>query len=156
MKTIQLTQNKITLVDDEDYEYLSQWKWNAFKTKNGFYAARCIWVNKKPKNIYMHRLIMNTEKGLMCDHIDHDTLNNQKSNLRNCTRQQNQLNKNLYCHSKNKYKGMTYHTGAYTVSVNYQNKRYYLGRFKDEIEAAKAYDKKALELHGEFANLNFK
>jgi hypothetical protein len=157
MKTIQLTKDKIALVDDEDYEYLNQWKWNAYKkTDSIFYAARCVWVDKKPKNIYMHRVIMKTERGMMCDHIDHDTLNNQKNNLRNCTRQQNQFNKNKYSVSKNKYKGVSFNGYSWIAKIQFNKKHYYLGTFKTEIDAAKAYDEDAKKYHGEFANLNFK
>jgi len=94
MKEIELTQGQVAIVDDEDFEYLSQWKWRASWHENNksFYAARADRSTGKYKTIYMHRLIMQTESGLECDHIFHNTLDNRKSVLRNVTRSENQRN----------------------------------------------------------------
>jgi hypothetical protein len=93
------------------------------------------------------------------DHIDHNGLNCLESNMRNCTHQENRCNNTP--HGKSKYLGVYYlrirNKYEYiTAGIYFNYKRIHLGYFKSEIEAAKAYDKKALELYGEFANLNFK
>ena len=95
MKQIPLTQGKFTLVDDEDYDFLMQWKWCALKCGSNFYAVRpeTRTDNPKRKHIRMNRVLANTPDDLVCDHIDRDSLNNQKINLRNCTMKNNCRNK---------------------------------------------------------------
>jgi len=101
MKIIKLTKEKFTLLDDEDFDEINKFKWQATKTG---YATR----NTKGKTIRIHRLVMNAPKGMMVDHIDHNTLNNQKSNLRICTHTQNQQNQKNRQHGRgsSKYKGV--------------------------------------------------
>lgn len=156
MRKIELTQGKVAFVDDEDYDYLNQWKWYAQNTKCGFYAARGCVKNKNSGKIFMHRVIMATEKGMMCDHADHNTLNNQKSNLRNCTALQNQLNKSSHKNSTSKYKGVSWFNGKWIAQTRFNKTKIYIGRFENEIDAAMAYDKKVKEFNKEFVNLNFK
>jgi hypothetical protein len=157
MKQIPLTQGKFALVDDEDFEYLNQYKWCAVtkKRKDGnegtFYAIT-------HPGIRMHRLIMNAPKELEVDHIDGDGLNNQKHNLRNCTRLQNVLNQKIQQTNKktSKYRGVLWNGKRnWRVQIQYKSKVYYLGYFVCEEEAARCWDKKAEELFGEFARLNF-
>ena len=156
MKTIELTQGQVALVDDEDYEYLMQWKWFAKKHRQTFYAARSKKTNGICDRIYMHRIILKTPKNMECDHVDHNGLNNQKHNLRNCTNHQNHMNRISWGNSI--YLGVTYDKSRklYMSKIQKKYKKFYLGRFKTEIAAAMAYDIKAKELFGEFANLNFK
>ena len=96
MKKIILTKGQEALVDDEDFEYLSQWKWTAQwnpHTKS-FYAARNRTISfGVRKKTYMARIIMNTPENMICDHISHNTLDNRKENLRNVTRSQNGMNR---------------------------------------------------------------
>ena len=150
MKEIQLSKGKITLVDDEDYQYLNQWKWYSYKIGNSYYSHAVI----KYKTVIMHRLIMNCPTNLVIDHIDHDGLNNQKSNLRICTQRQNTVNRMPF--GKSKYKGVYFDGNRIRAIINYNNKKRYLGSFKNEMDAAKAYDEAAKKHHGEFAYLNFK
>ena len=82
MKKIKLTQNKYTLVDDEDFDYLNQFNWCAHKEKYNFYAVRT--DNKLKKCIRIHRVIMNCPDSKFIDHKDGNGLNNQKENLRLC------------------------------------------------------------------------
>lgn len=155
MKTIPLTQGKVALVDDEDFEYLSQFKWAAHKTGPNLYADRYSAINGHGGRIQMHREIMCFPKGMEIDHIDHNGLNNQKNNLRVCTRKQNAANTKSY--GKSKYRGVFIDRDKYIrAAIKIQDKYTYLGSFKTEIDAAMAYDKMAKKYYGEFANLNFK
>ena len=156
MKEIKLTQNKVVMVDDEDFEWLNQWKWHVQKDKNRWYAVR----NDKMANVRMHRLILDLKSfkydKRIIDHKDNNGLNNQRHNLRICNNSQNQMNRNLT--SSSGYKGVSWHklNNKWTAQVRFNKKNYHLGYFNDKREAALAYDKKATELFGEFAKTNFK
>ena len=157
MKEIQLTQGKVALVDDEDFEYLNQWKWYANNLCGKFYAVRSKRINKKYAGyLLMHRVIMNPIKGFVVDHCNGDTLNNTKSNLRVCTYSQNRMNSVKTVYNKSGHKGVCWHkTGNKWVSKIEINKTvHYLGLFYDLKEAAKAYNEAAIKFHGEFAKLN--
>lgn len=159
MKKIPLTQGYFALVDDEDFESLNRVKWYAQKVQYGGYRATrtcyCPLVKQKCQ-LYMHRQITNCPHRLQVDHVDHNTLNNQKSNLRICTNTQNQGNSKP-CISTSKYKGITWYKRdkkwEAQIKINY--KTIHLGRFNSEIEAAKVYDIAAKKHFGEFAYLNF-
>jgi hypothetical protein len=151
MKFIQLTQNKYAIVEDEDYEYLNQWKWYYH---NG-YAIRNVYRNRKLiKCIRMHRLIMNTPDDMEVDHINGNRSDNRKANLRNCTHAQNTRNAKPQARSKSGFKG---------VSWNKKNKKWivvarrnvYLGSFRDSRDAALVYDAWARKHYDEYAKLNF-
>lgn len=157
-KEIQLTQGKVAIVDDEDYNYLNQWKWLAIKQKNDkFYVARNIPVsNKKQSKIWMHRFIMNPEKGMVIDHLDGNPLNNQKNNLRICTHAENMRNSNIPKNNTSGFKGVSFvkKHNTYESSIRINNIKIYLGYYIDPIEAARAYNAAALKYHGEFAHIN--
>lgn len=155
MKEIKLTQGYVALVDDEDFEYLNQFSWHADKSKTNIYASRKITVNGKRINQRMQWDVMGNK---WCDHIDLNGLNNQKSNLRKCTKQQNNMNQKPRKNSSSKFKGVSWKKkiNKWQSQIEFNKKGIYIGVFQSEIEAAKAYDKKALELFGEFAWLNFK
>jgi len=155
MRQISLTQDKFVMVDDWNYNWLNQWKWFAQKSKNGYYAARMITYKGKRKLIPLHRLVMDTPIGYEVDHIDHNGLNCQEYNMRNCTHQQNNINTKPW--GKSKYMGVFITQGRYIqAKIQSNNKAIHLGSFKTEKLAAHAYDKAAVKYHGEFANLNFK
>lgn len=150
MKEIELTQGKVAIVDDEDFEYLSQWKWcAAFMTRN-FYAAKSISINGQRKVILMHRFILNPEKNMVVDHINGNTLDNRRENLRICTPRENSRNRKKRTISKNKYKGVANSNGKFIARIEI-----HLGTFENEIDAAKAYNEAAKNLFGDFAKLNF-
>ncbi len=162
MKKIPLTRGQFALVDDEDFEELSKHKWYVNIVHNTGYAHRqyrdSSIKNKKGKSkqvlVLMHRIIVNAPDGIEIDHIDGNGLNNQKSNLRFCTHAQNLGNQRS---RMKKYKGVCKSaSGSYFAVITYRYKSKRLGTFSSEISAAKAYDKAAIELFGEFANLNFK
>jgi hypothetical protein len=158
MKEIQLTKGFVALIDDEDYDLLIQFNWHVRDDRNNLYAATNLAINGRGRTVPMHRIIMNTPLGLEVDHRDHNGLNNQKHNLRNCTRTENGRNCRPKINCKSKYKGVKFDNKHINGKVyNYiradiQNT--YIGSFKTEEDAARAYDKKAIELYGEFANLN--
>lgn len=139
MKEINLTQGKVALVDDEDFEELSQYKWFAQKAVNTFYAERVDMTTGKPKKIKMHREIMKTHKGMETDHIDHNGLNNCKSNLRNVTHRQNGQNRGE--DKSSKYAGVSWHKVSmkWSARIRINKKRKYLGYFDTELEAHHAY-----------------
>lgn len=125
------------------------------------YLRVALYENRVCKNHAVHRLaaaefIENPHNLPMVDHIDGNRKNNAINNLRFCTNSQNQMNSVKKPHTSSQFKGVSLHTSTnlWIASVTKQGKRYHLGLFTDEIEAAKAYNKKAIELFGEFANLN--
>lgn len=161
MKYIQLTQNQQALVDDEDFERLSKYKWH-FNKKN--YARTNIYDKdlKKETSIGMHQMIMNTPKGMVTDHINGNGLDNRKENLRICTQANNLANKSKQSNGFTSiYKGVRMRTDRpgnwrkWTAAVKKGITRIHAGSFYTEIEAAKAYDEVAKKIHGEFAKLNF-
>lgn len=150
----------IALVDEEDFEWLSQWNWKMASYGKYCYCFRSKRENKsKIQHFYMHREIMKKhgllEEGKLIDHIDRNPLNNQKSNLRCCTRAENSRNREKIKGGLSKYLGVSLHSGKYwSAQIKNNSKSIYLGSFKTEIEAALAYNEAAKKYHGEFANLN--
>lgn len=155
MKKIKLTKNQLALVDDEDYEYLSLFSWQAQRIGNGKY--RTITWTKRPNRTFlrMHTLIMNPPRGMEVDHIDGNPLNNQKSNLRICTHANNMLNRSKEKGNTTGYKGVSFQKNRYISRIRVNNKEYWIGSFDSPEDAAKAYDDAARIYHGEFAKLNF-
>jgi hypothetical protein len=156
-KEIILTQGKVAIIDDDDYEYLNQWKWFANNKNGKFYVVRNITVSKnKQSSIFMHRFIMKPNKGMIIDHLDGNPLNNQKSNLRICTHAENMRNSKISINNKSGYKGVSYQEDRnnYRAQIKFNNKKINIGDFIDPIDAARAYNAAALKYHGEFANLN--
>jgi len=160
MRKIPLTQGKFALVDDADFEWLSQWKWCAIKWGNTWAATRNeTGVTRRQHIVYMHRTILNLCRGSrwVTDHINHNGIDNRRCNLRVCTPQQNQWNYPKIKNTSSKYKGVSKHKdGGWVSNIVCNKKQIYLGYFKNERLAADSYDRKAIELFGEFANLNNK
>jgi len=159
MKEIKLTQGKVALVDDEDYEHLSRFKWYASRAKNNFYATRRgrPGLGEKRTTIFMHRIIIGTPENLDTDHEDGNTLNNQRYNLRSCTRAENDHNRRGYKANVSGYKGVTRSRrlhNPWRATIKFKNKTTPLGNYKTKEEAALAYNEKASELFGKFAYLN--
>jgi hypothetical protein len=161
MKEIKLTQGLVALVDDEDFDYLNQWKWYAYKNGNVYYTKRNLTINGITTQITMHSDIIKILDGMMVDHIDHNGLNNQKHNLRLCTHAQNQHNRLRNKVNKTGFKGVYYYTNKRNGNVlikafiKINGNKNHIGYFNTTIDAARAYDKKAIELFGEFACTNF-
>jgi len=150
VKMIPLTNGFYAYVDAEDYEWLNQWHWRAYSAG---YAAR--W--EKGKLIYMHRQIMQPPPGKIVDHISGNGYDNTRANMRNITRRQNMYNKGKHIGTSSIYKGVSYDKRRHQwhAAIRFGKERFYLGYFDTEAEAARVYDRKAVELFGEFAGLNF-
>jgi hypothetical protein len=160
MKEISLTRGKVALVDDEDFEWLNQWNWCYRTPKSGKnamgYAIRMTQKDHVRTRIHMHRLIMNTPPELEVDHINGNRIDNQKSNLRNCTHQQNIFNKTNLWNNTSGYRGVSLYYSKYWVArITINVKISHIGTYKTAEEAAHAYDIKAVKCFGEFAGLNF-
>jgi len=149
MRKIKLSNGLITLVDDEDYEELSKYRWHGGGGRNE-YTCPVRW--EKGKSVYMHRQIMKCPKGMVVDHIDHNRLNNTKSNLRICTVSQNTQNKK----DNGKFQGVHWDNThkKYRSRIRVNGERKHLGYFDDLNVAALHYNEAAKQYYGEQAKLN--
>ena len=170
------------LLDESDYKFVTNvpWSWYLrkfkYKDKEKWYGEAKLTKGQMLKYkelfpdhyiapsgcIMMHKFIMNAPKGMCVDHINHDGLDNRRENLRICTYSQNSQNKRRRVDSKSGYKGVHQISEKYKLKKRFMaylrpkgQKRIRLGHYLTAEEAAKAYDKKAKELFGEFAELNF-
>jgi hypothetical protein len=137
-------------VDKDDYEWLSQWTWHAY---GDGYAGR----REKGKLIAMHREIMKAPKGMLVDHADGNRANNCRWNLRVCTYAQNQHNKRKQHGASSQFKGVTYSKryDKWRAHCRAEGWPCHISYCDDEVEAARAYDRAAVERFGEFARPNF-
>lgn len=152
MKQVPLTQGKVCLVDDEDFDYLSQWKWHY---NNHGYAVRNQVINGKHEIFYLHREIMEPRPWELVDHINGDGLDCRKENLRLCTNQQNLWGQKKRIGSRSKYKGVSKDKKGWRASIQVNGKQVYIRPFPTEHFAAMAYDLWAKDLYGEYARTNF-
>jgi hypothetical protein len=158
-KIIQLTQGKVAIIDDEDFERVNKYKWCWAGGYRRNYAVTRIGKNnpdyKQGYYLLMHRLVMKTSRDLHVDHIDGNGLNNQKINLRNCTRGQNAANTKIRKNNTSSFTGVSQvHEKLFCAGIFYNGKRFHLGYFPDASSAAFAYNKAAKLYFGEFAKLN--
>lgn len=153
MKCIQLTQHQFAIIDDEDYDTLCKFKWRVKEESNTMYAIR----DNRKTTVRMHRQILNIiDSNYNVDHINGNGLDNRKCNLRVCTQAQNVCNTKPRQGTSSKFKGVSWNPqkNKFHAYVNFNKKRFFLGYYNSETEAAKAYNQKASELFGEFARLN--
>lgn len=157
MTEIPLTRGYVTIIDDADAPFVAQHKWYASTRPGGFlpYAVRSVWTPERVKRIYLHRVLMNAPTGLQVDHINHDSLDNRRCNLRIATSAENQANRVSERGQKLKGAYLQARTGRWRAQISVNQKVLHLGCFATEEEAARAYDLAALEVFGEFASLNF-
>lgn len=148
MKQIPLTRGQFALVDDADFEMLSQWRWTATPSQHGWRAYR----RSNGKTLYMHVQIMGFPKSEV-DHRNRNGLDNRRDNLRLATRQQQAANSDWK--RPHNYRGIFPKQNRWIARITFESKGHYLGCFRTAIDAAKAYDQAALKFFGEFAVLNF-
>lgn len=164
MKEIPLSQGKVALVDEIDFDAVSKYKWFAHfdgynwyaKKKNGIKGTRKRGIRHKP--ITMHAFLMEPPVGVVIDHKDWNGLNNQRRNLRICTHAQNCQNGRQRCANKSGFKGVSWkrRNNKWCAQIAVLGKIIHIGLFGVAKDAAKAYDVAALKHHGEFALTNEK
>jgi hypothetical protein len=159
MAEVPLSRGRVAIVDNEHYEWLAKVKWYVITPGKCSYAAHDTYIDEKRHCIYMHRLVMGlamkNSGSTLVDHINGDSLDNRRENLRFATKAQNSWNVPALGGSS-KYKGVQKHgqCAGWTAGIKANNVRHYLGLFKTESEAAIAYNEAAVRLHGNFAKLN--
>jgi hypothetical protein len=172
-KEIPLTKGKVAIVDAADFEWLSQWKWHYSAASDGRhgYARRAIYLGggsgaPKLRRIKMHREIMDAPVGIMVDHVNGDTLDNRRRNLRLAHDWQNGANRSANSNKPHPYKGVYYvkpkssdgpwkcWVAILVESTTGKKRRHSLGMYHTPQEAAQAYNQAAKEYFGEFALLN--
>jgi hypothetical protein len=146
MKTIPLTQNMVALVDDDDFEKLSKYKWC-------LHGAGYAHASIEGKKVLMHRMIMGFPN-CEIDHINHKKTDNRKENLRPCTRQENSWNMKVQSRNKTGYKGVFWNKERkkYEAQIKVDGRSINLGRFSTPFEASEAYKSAAKKYFGEYSN----
>jgi len=146
----------VAFVDDADYEAVSQFNWHVKKCGDLVYAHRNL---KNPDGVWttqtLHKFLI--PEAVFVDHEDRDGLNDQRYNLRPCTRSQNGGNRKRNKNGSSNFKGVGWHIRIkkWAARIGFNSKRIHIGFFNSEEDAARAYDEAAKKYHGEFARLNF-
>lgn len=145
---IELTQGKVALIDDEDFEKISKSSW-CFDSSNGYPVSRI-----KGIRVRLHRFILKPHKGEYVDHINRNKLDNRRKNLRIVDAKANVRNRGLNKNNTSGYKGVTKVKDKWRAQISLDYKFIDLGLYETPQEAAKVYNKHARKLHGEYAVLN--
>lgn len=150
------TDGIFTVIDKDDIEKVNKYTWHLDKKGKQRYVIVNITYNRTTTKIYLHRFIMNCPKNMTVDHINHNGLDNRKNNLRICTNRENSINSRKRRNTSSIHKGVSWDKSMNKWQSYIKNisKKEHLGYFDDETEAAKIYNKRAIELFGEFAYPN--
>lgn len=158
MKEIPLTQDRVAIIDDIDEERVCDGSWHILTTNGLEYAVGRVANNEGERiRTYMHRLILDAPRGVSVDHINGNGLDNRRCNLRFATVNQNQFNRRPNSGCSSQYKGVYWDKSKnrWRAYIKKNHKRFYLGVYTDELQAARAYDEAARELFGKYARPNF-
>jgi len=149
---VPLGQGHEAIIDAADADFVLSRSWGVMRSpkRRAVYAVgKSVGVRDK----LLHRLLLNAPRHLLVDHIDRNGLNNRRSNIRLCTSSQNQFNRESA--RPGLFKGVYQNRSGFYVRIGHEGKSLYGGTYPTAEEAARAYDRMAVELHGEFARLNF-
>lgn len=149
MKTIPLTRDKVALVSDLDFVWLTRYEWRAIRSASGIWYAQ---TGPRSRVVWMHRLIKGKPNYLV-DHKNRDGLDNRRRNLRTATRSQNGANRKINSNNKSGFKGVWWDAqrGLWRASIRLHGKAINLGWYRDPAAGGRAYKKAATKLFGEFA-----
>ena len=157
MRGVKISKGKVALVDNEDFTLVSQFKWSAVKKGRSWYAMR--WYQKSDGGYTtqeMHRLLLCPQKGLIVDHINGDGLDNRRKNLRTVSWVQNLWNRKKADNKSSRYLGVTRlkKRNRWVAVIRHDGRYEHIGLFKNEKDAARAWNEKAKLYRGDFAKLN--
>ena len=159
MKKIKLTQGKFAIINNEDFDRVSQFNWQYDGGENG-YAKRSIRIGLRKENRkwkeYLHRYITGCPQEFCVDHINGDKLDCRRNNLRICNMSQNLGNSNINKLNTSGFKGVTWlnKNKKWMAQINFKNKHFYLGSFTNRLEAGKTYNVAATRFFGNYSKLN--
>jgi len=147
--------NYEVLIDDSDWDLIKNYKWFIANKKGTIYIQSFCKVNKKRVTYQLARVIMDAPSDMLVDHINGNTLDNRKINLRLANKRTNAQNMRPNKNTTSKYKGVCWSSNRNKWRANiFYKKQIYIGRFNLEKDAALAYNKSALQYFGEYARLN--
>ena len=154
--SVLVTPDKVAYVDAEDYDRVNRYKWSATKQRDTWCARSRRMVNGKTTQYLLHRIVLNAAPGIVVDHKNRNGLDCRKTNLRIATTSQNLQNRGKTVSNKSGFKGVTWRSWArkWGAEIKANGKRFWLGYYRNKKDAARAYNQKAIEVHGEFARLN--
>ncbi len=161
VREIPVNQGYVVLVDDDDFDWLNQWKWNVQapdSRRRNLYARRHFYPGSggRRKLVLMHRLLLRAPVGLQIDHVDRNPLNNQRSNLRLATNRLNSANGCMKRANTSGFRGVSQRpSGRWRAAISVDCRTEWIGLFDEPEQAAQAYDDAARAAHGPFAVLNF-
>lgn len=150
---IPLSRGFVALIDESDLPIVQPYRWHALVRRGVVYAGAC---PQKTERVLMHRLLTGAGKGVIVDHANHNGLDNRRSNLRMASQAQNQGNQRVQKTGRkvSKFKGVSANRASWYAEIQVRGKRYRLGCFQTEEDAARAYDQAAQAAFGEFACTN--
>jgi hypothetical protein len=158
VREIPLTRGYVALVDDEDYDRVSQFKWRAQPVAvNGATANHYAITSLSGRTVFLHRFILNAPRGMEVDHRNRNGIDCRRNNIRLATTAQNQANRGRTQANRSGYKGVSWseQRRKWLVQITCNGERRHVGRFDDPTEAALAYDRAARDAFGAFARLNY-
>ena len=148
---VTLTKGQTGIVDRSDLSEIAKYKWHA--SHNGHFFRMATRINRKL--IYCHRLLLKLKPSEIGDHINGNTLDNRRANIRQCSHQCNMRNRKKHKNNTNRFKGVHFTGSSYRSTIIVNHKKIHLGNYKTDTEAARAYDQAAKKYFGEFSRLNF-